>query len=409
MTQTVNGGALTKLLRRFADWFKSQSLLKRLCFTIEAVLALATIFVITPVALAVGKHLAKGEPFGQVMHLLWQGFSNACKALVSVVTIVALISATTWTGPLNAAEPANAAKTAEPFRLLSSGLVTNDAAPAMIEIHACDIAIQSIDMFGQGIMIMNDGTFYKVAEAGDNIYLTTLDGVNYVVPKFVVECILIIAGGVIIVGGAVLAYKIYKCADRWLTPPEPPPVTNAPPTNAPPSKKKGSSVRMSQSLAVGSDGSEGSFGPSLPEGYTVVMDTNAVWTLNVSNFNWVDWQGNPITGEYGQTVQSITAADADGVSKTFALQSSTNLVNWSDDSSSYVGWVSSVTRNMYRSFQTNMIVVGYDGNGHPYQTNWYSVSYDTSFKPQATFLGTMKGVPYDAGKRNKFWRWHVVQ
>lgn len=157
---------------------------------------------------------------------------------------------------------------------------------------------------------------------------------------------------------ALLWYSIYKCA-KVLT------NTNSTSTN--------SANFVTKDVPPGPGGGTGGTGTNAYNG-PVVFDTtipcstilatnndaNAEVCMDISGSGQKDWQGNPLTWEF------ITQTDPTGPH----VQSSTNLVDWTDEFNSVTMWVSStVSPDPYMQYFTNVTTVVYDGAGYPIITN----------------------------------------
>jgi hypothetical protein len=184
-------------------------------------------------------------------------------------------------------------------------------------------------------------------------------------PKFVL-CALAVAAA-----AGFVVYSIYRCVQTaGLASPPPPPPNNgtnssspnivfAPHDLTPPGPTNGVSGTNSSTLVVV---------PSVLK-FDVVLatnnDPNVELKQDVSTNGWVDWQGNTYTWFF------TTQTDPSGPH----VQTSTNLVAWTDASNTVNMWFSSsASPDPDMLYFTNMVVVFYDGNGIPLLTNWSAVT-----------------------------------
>jgi len=213
---------------------------------------------------------------------------------------------------------------------------------------------------------------------------------NRVQPKFGVVCWL----GVAAAAGLVV-YAVYKCCQAAG-------LTSSPPPPTPP----GTNSTIAQftfspmDYTVPTPGSTNGVGgtntstSNLVPGSSVVYFNTILVTNNdasmeakqdISTNGWTDWQGNPYTWFF------VTQTDTNGPH----IQTSTNLVTWTDEKYLVYMWLSSsVSPDPNLQYLTNMVTVLHDGNGVPLVTNWSSITpgvpVNTGFPataPQMYFRG----------------------
>jgi hypothetical protein len=187
-------------------------------------------------------------------------------------------------------------------------------------------------------------------------------------PNFIPECIAfaVIAG--------VIVYSVYRCAKAaGLTNPPPPPTP--PNTNSSNAKIEFSPKDLGPmppgltNIYTGTNTYTSSLVPGTAiVNFNVVLATNNDANMeaiqDISTNGWVDWQGNTYTWLL------ITQTDPNGPH----VQTSTNLVTWTDANYTVEIWLSSsVSPDFSMSHFTNMVTVLYDAGGIPVVTNWSSI------------------------------------
>ena len=171
-------------------------------------------------------------------------------------------------------------------------------------------------------------------------------------PPSTVECNVVVIGGLVIVVGAFIIYKLVKFCKKNLAPPPPPPTP--PPTNAPPPIHLSSIVTHVNALS----------------------DTAQVNGMDISNMGWID-----------NTVATNPVPFLDYVHLT--MSNSVDMTTWSNLYTIGI-WMSS------NSVET----VIYDGTGKATHTNW------TAGNPYATSLtNNLPFKVYDPAKPRQFFKY----
>lgn len=172
-------------------------------------------------------------------------------------------------------------------------------------------------------------------------------------PPSTVECNAVIIGGVVIIVGAFIIYKLVKFCKKNLAPPPPPPPT-PPPTNAPPPMHLSSTVTHVNALS----------------------DSAQVNGMDISNLGWVD-----------NTIATNPVPFLDYVHLT--MSNSVDMTTWSNLYTIGI-WMSSNSVEM----------VIYDGTGKATHTNW------TAGNPYATSLtNNLPFKVYDSTKPQQFFKY----
>lgn len=203
----------------------------------------------------------------------------------------------------------------------------------------------------------------KAAESSSN---TSTDSQGHQPNTVLCVALLVVVG--------VVLYAVYRCAQTagLTNPPAPPPNTN---TNSASGHFVLTFKPMDLTPPGPTNGVPGTndVGPLLVPG-TAIVNFNTVLATNndanmeviqdISTNGWTDWQGNPYTWYL------VTQTDPTGPH----VQSSTNLVDWTNENYTVSMWLSStVTPDPGMSYFTNAVTVLYDGNGSPVVTNWSSI------------------------------------
>ncbi len=188
-----------------------------------------------------------------------------------------------------------------------------------------------------------------------------------------------IVGGFVIAGGAYIAYKLYKCAEKLLYPPPPPPPPPAT-TNSPPRTNKLMSI-------IASAGSS-SFVVSDP------LNMDWIALRDISQNGWYDWEGNLYTLAFGGSITNVPIGTNTGW-----FQSSPDLKTWTNSPVSIIVYVSETPFGV----QTNVVTVVYDNERIPFATNWSSLTVSGG-NSYSTPIASVTGVPVRTNRTKQFYR-----
>ena len=183
------------------------------------------------------------------------------------------------------------------------------------------------------------------------------------------KSIVLVCAVAVAVAAGYVVYSLYRCAQTaGLT------GTNAPP---PPPQKPASG----SAILFPKDGPTPPVNTNIPpastnivKALTIIYSNDFLATNNdqavelkqdISTNGWVDWQGKPYTWFF------TTQTDTNGPH----VQTSTNLLDWSDATYKINIWLSStISPDTNLLYLTNMCVVQYDENNIPLLTNWSAIT-----------------------------------
>jgi hypothetical protein len=355
-----------------------------------------------------------------IRRFLWQ----QCKEIVSAITTVAFIAAV-FCQPAFAASTTNAPIKAQsvkdssliPFsantNLLGSVLVLNDLcqeqgmASEGVYVLPTNIFYQK-SVGSDTYLITSAGESFRLISQSDEIFLVSINGTVYQVVSDIVAQICF-AGAVLIVGGIII-YQLWKCIKKVLYPapnPPPPPPPPPPTTNSPPKKAQSRFISSDDiSYTAGFGLNELVLQPGCSPQYALTDDQYWQYCMDISGSNWVDWKGNPFVLQSALMVTNTVVINANGTAMLCFLQSSADMVTWTNESYTITFYMSSSSLSAAMGgIFSNIVVIQSDLYGNAFETNWSSLN-GSSPQTQGSTV-TVTGFPKRAGNR-LFWRYKLV-